>query len=375
MGTMVTAAAALGAGRETDCGAAWRRALPYALWLGLLAVVLCLFGEPFLLAMGQTPDLAYHGGRVMFVLGLGIPPVLVYLSSVFFLEGIKRPLPGMVVMIVANGVNILFNWVFIYGNLGFPAMGAVGSAWATTGVRLFTATAMVVYIWTMAEHARFGIRVKPEGGWRAWIHQRRIGYGAGASIGLESVTFNALQIFAGWLGAIPLAAYSICMNVNAMVFMVAIGFGVATSVRVGIAHGQRDRRELALAGWTGIAVNTVVMLVFGFVLWAIPGTIAAAYTTNTELLAAVTPLIAFCAWLVLTDGGQGVMVNALRGCGETWVPVVLQGTSFALIMVPVAWVMAFPYGEGALGLLFGVLAGCVSAIVLLAVRFHMLSRR
>ena len=375
MGTLVTAAAALGAGRDTDCGAAWRRSLPYAVGMGLLATVLCQFGEPFLLATGQTPELAFHGGKVTAVLGLGIPPLLIYLTTIFFLEGIKRPLPGMLVMIGANFLNVLLNWIFVYGNWGFPAMGALGSAWATTVVRFALAAAMLAYAWTMADHARFGVRVRPEKGWRLWTHQRRVGYGAGASIGMESLTFNALTVFAGWLGAVSLAAYSITTNVIAMVFMVAIGFGVATSVRVGIAHGQRDRANLALAGWSGLAVNTLVMVAIGIILWNTSDIIAGAYTTDAALLAIAAPIIAFTAWLVVVDGAQGVLVNALRGYGETWMPVVLQGGAFALVMVPLAWVMAFPVGHGVLGLIEGIIAGCLVAAVLLAVRFHRLSRR
>ena len=375
LGTMMTAAAALGAGREVECGAAWRRALPYALGLGLLASALCAFGEPFLLATGQSTDLARHGGRVTLVIGLGLPPVLLYLATTFFLEGIKRPLPGMLMMIAANGVNVFLNWVFIYGHLGFPDMGAVGSAWATTGVRLCLAIAMIAYVWTMPDHARFGVRLRPAGGWRAWTRQRRIGYGAGGSIGIESLTFSALSIFAGWLGPVSLAAYSITINLVAMVFMVAIGIGVATSVRVGIAHGRREARELALAGWTGLGLNVVAMLAIGAVLLAIPGTVAGAYTTDAGLIARTTPMIAFLAWVAVFDGGQGVMINALRGCGESWVPALLQGGSFALVMVPLAWVLAFPLGRGAMGLVEGILVGCVCAVALLAIRFHRLSRR
>ncbi len=375
MGTMVTVAAAFGAGRDTDCGAAWRRSLPYAFGLGMVATVLCLFGEPFLLATGQTPELAYHGGKVAAVLGLGMPPLLIYLTTIFFLEAIKRPLPGMLVMIGANFLNLLFNWVLVYGNWGFPAMGALGSAWASTAVRFVLAAAMLAYVWTMSDHARFAVRVRPAKGWRLWTHQRRVGYGAGASIGLESLTFNALTVFAGWLGPLSLAAYSINTNVIAMVFMVAIGFGVATSVRVGIAHGQRDRANLALAGWSGLAVNTLVMMAIGTILWNASDSIASAYSTDVGLLAITAPIIAFTAWVVVVDGAQGVLVNALRGRGETWAPVILQGGAFALVMVPLAWALAFPMGHGVRGLVEGILAGTAVAAVLLAVRFHRLNRR
>lgn len=248
MGTLVVTAAALGSGDERGCGAVWRRSLPYALALGTGAAGVCAFGEPLLRLLGQSPELAREGGAVVRVMGLGLPGAALFLTSTFFLEGLRRPLPGMVMMIAANIVNALLNWVFVYGHFGLPAMGAVGSAWATTGVRLFLALGLVGYVWTMADAERFGVRVGVRTMWRAWAKQRRIGYAAATSIGVEGTAFSALNVFAGWLGVLPLAAFSIALNLITIAFMVAIGIGAATAVRVGMAHGRGDTSEVALAG-------------------------------------------------------------------------------------------------------------------------------
>lgn len=373
LGTLVVTAAVYGSGRVHECGAVWRRALPFVLVVGAGAAVVCGFGEQLLTLFGQSRELAAEGGAVVRVLGLGLGPALVFLASTFFLEGINRPLPGMVAMVIANLLNVLLNWAWVYGHFGFPAMGAVGSAWATTAVRAFLAVALVAYIWWMADHPRFGVRPRPRGGWHSWAAQRRIGYAAGASIGVEAAAFSILAVLAGWLGPEPLASFSIALNVLSVVFMVAVGLGSATAVRVGIAHGSGDARDTAWAGWTGLAVNTALMGAFGIVLVRFAPTISAAYTTDPALITATAPVIALCAWVLIADGGQGVMANALRGRGETWVATGLHVVSYLVVMTPLAWYLAFPAGRGVRGLFEAVLIASIVSISLLSVRFHRLA--
>jgi len=109
MGTLVLTASAFGAERFTECGAVWRRSLGYALAVGLAGAAICSVGEPLLAALGQPPDLAAGGGPVAQVIGLGLAAQLVFVTTTFFLEGIKRPVPGMVMIIAANVINAFLN--------------------------------------------------------------------------------------------------------------------------------------------------------------------------------------------------------------------------------------------------------------------------
>ena len=373
MGTLVMTAAANGAGRDLECGAVWRRSLGYGAAIGGVFAVVLWFGEPLLLLFGQTGDLAAGGGAVTRILGLGLPPLMLFLTTTFFLEGIKRPLPSMVLMLAANVLNVFLNWVLIYGHFGFPALGAVGSAWATTGVRLFLGVGLVAYVWMMVDRERFGVRLRPSGGWRAWAAQRRLGYAAAVAIGLEATAFSVVNVFAGWLGPLPLAGYAIALNMISLVFMVAVGLGSATAVRVGFAHGRGDRWDLAVAGWTGLGVNTMAMAAFAILFALAPGVLVSGYTDDPLLVAVTLPAIAYCAWVLVFDGGQAVMANALRGRGDTWVTASLQGFSYFVVQLPVSYVLAFPLGRGLVGLFEGILIASVIAVVLLSVRFQALS--
>ena len=375
MGTVVTTSKALGAERFTDCGAAWRRALPYAAALGVLGFGISIFGEELLLFSGQTEDLAYHGGRIMFILGMGLPAYIITVTCSLFLEGIKRPKPTMVAMLIANVFNVGLNWVLIYGHLGMPALGAEGSAITSAVLRWVLAAGVVTYIWTMPDAQKFGVRLKPVGGWRAWAEQRRIGYSAAVSIGGESVSFAIIGLFAGWLGTVPLAAYSIAYNLIAMAFMVSLGVASATVVRVSIARGRGDTADLRLAGWTGLGVNIVFMGLIGVMFVSVPAVLASAYTNDPAVIAIAVGLIAFCGIVVVADGGQAVMVNALRGSGGIWSPAIIQTFAYVVVLIPLGWYLGIHLGIGAIGLYQATLIASVVSLSSLSARFYWISRQ
>ncbi|HYE52203.1 MAG TPA: MATE family efflux transporter [Azospirillaceae bacterium] len=375
LGTIVMTSQALGAGTPTACGAVWRQSLPYAVLVGGVVLALCLFAEPFFLLTGQDPDIARGGAEVIRVLGYGMPAAALYISTAFFLEGIKRPLPGMVAMLLANVANVGLNWALVFGHLGFPAMGAVGAAWATTTLRWATAAGLIAYVLLMRDHAVYGAR-GALGGWlRDGGEQRRLGYAAGLSQGLEASAFGALGLFAGLLGPLALGAYTVGLNLIAFPFMAALGLASATAVRVGEAHGAGDRREAVTAGWTGLGVTAAILAVVGVGFGVAPGAIAGAFAADAALVAAIVPLVGFSAWILVADGGQVVMASALRGRGDAWIPTALHFVSYYAVMVPVAAALAFWAGRGVLGLFEGIFVASVVSVLILSVRFWWLSRR
>ncbi len=375
MGTVMIAAHALGAGNEAECGRSWRRSMPYALLLGVIFALISLLGVPLFRLGGQTEEMAQGGAAVLAVLGLGAPGMMLFITTGFFLEGIKRPLPGMVVMILGNLANGLLAWMLVWGHGGFPAMGAVGSAWATTIVRWAMGLSLVAYAWWMSDHARWQVRVPVADWWSGAGRQRHLGYAAGLSIGVESGAFAALGLFAGMISPLALGSYTVGLNLIALPFMAAVGLGSATAVRVGVAYGQGDKRDMAMAGWTGLGVTSAILAAVGVLYYALPEQIGAIYTTDPELLASVAPLIAFGAWILVADGGQTVMSNALRGRHDAWMPTALHFISYAVVMIPVSALLVFGLERGARGLFEGILIASVVSVSVLSLRFAHLSHR
>ena len=378
-GTLVMTSHAAGREQYAECGAIWRRSLPFAGILGIIVLALSMIGEPFFHLTGQDPEIAAGAGSVILILGFGAPGTLLFFTTAFFLEGVRRPAPAMIIMVAANILNAGLNWMFIFGNFGAPEMGADGAALSTTIGRTIMAIALISYVWWGLGRTpgalRDGVRNPAPDGWRRGGRaQRKVGYAAGAAYSIEAGAFSTISFFAGYLGAMALAAYTLQHSMFALVFMIALGVAAATSIRVGNAHGRRDWADRALAGWTGLGLVSAFMVAIGGVLLIAPETFATLYTDNAVLALATAPLIAVSAYALIADGGQVVMANALRGAGETWVPTAMHAFSYLGVMIPACWYLAFELDRGAIGLIEGIIAASIVSALLLSIRFWVISR-
>ena len=375
MGTVVMTAQAVGAGRPEGCGAIWRTALVHALGAGALMALACAFGESFLLAAGQPADIAAGGGRVLAALGLGLPGLLLYVATSFFLEGIGRPVPGMVIMIGANVLNVGLNWLLVFGHGGFPALGAEGAAIATSIVRWCMFAAAVLYVLRFVNRRRFGITAAGDPAERLGPRMRRIGLPMGIAHGLEASAFAVMTLIAGLLGAAEVGGYSIPMNLLTLAFMGAIGLSTAASVRVGNAVGRGDLAGVRWAGWVAVGVAAVYLAAIAVLFSLVPAGLAALYTADVAVLAIAAPTMVVCAIAAIPDGVQAVLMGALRGASDVWPATLLYVFSFWIVMVPLGYWLAVHQTMGAVGLMMAVIAGASVAAVLLGWRFRLVSAR
>jgi MATE family multidrug resistance protein len=353
----------------------WRVASLQALVLGALFALLALAGTRIYLLLGQDAALAAGAGGVLAILNLGLPGQLLFAASILFLESIGRPGPGLVIMIGANVVNAGLNWLLIGGQFGLDAGGAEGAAWATTAVRWLIAAVAVFYVLAMSDAARYNVAGRMHQGWAIGRKLRRLGYPLGLAQGLESGAFSALTLFAGYLGVHAVGAFQIVMNLVAFSFMAAIGVGTATAVHVGLAIGRQDPRQMALSGWAGLFTIALFMAVMAVIMAVFPEVLGRAFTQDPVLLAIVVPTLLVAAATLISDGAQGVMMGALRGAGDVWVPSALHLCSFLLVMVPAAGGFAIWAGLGTPGLMLGTFCGVTLAAILLAVRFRSITKR
>jgi len=368
-GTLVSASHAYGSGDLPEAGRVWRRSLPFAALVGILGALLCLGGEAFLRAAGQDAAIAEGAADVLHILGLSLPGNALFLTSAFFLEAIKRPLAAVAVIVLANLVNAGLNYVLVFGALGLAPMGAVGSALATTAARCFMGAALVGYILAMREAPLFRVRQAPGRWWADSAVARQIGYASGTSAALESSAFGAMTIFAGWFGAATLAAYAIALNAWSLVFMSAIGLGIAAAVRVGHALGARDRPAMREAGWVALAATAILMLPIALGFAAFPDALAGVFTGAPDLRRDAAAMLGFCAWVIPFDAAKTVMAQAVRGTGDTWVPTRANFVLVFGVMAPSAYLFAFQLGLGPAGLFMGMFAAATGSMLFMCWRF------
>jgi MATE family multidrug resistance protein len=293
-------------------------------------------------------------------------PLLLYAAARRFLQATGHVVTVMVVLVMANVVNALANWVLIFGRFGFPELGVVGAGWATFASRTFLAVALLGSILFYDVRARRGlVRTKLSLEWHRVRRLLGLGLPAAIQITLEMGLFTVATALISRLDAASLAAHQVAIAVASTTFMVPLGISSAAAVRVGHAVGRRDAKAVGRGGWTAIAFGVGFMSLSMATLFAIPETIISWFTTERAVLDVGVTLLYVAALFQLFDGMQVVATGALRGVGETRIPMVTAAVGYWMVGLPLGYVLCFRSGYGASGLWIGMAVGLFTVGVVL----------
>lgn len=375
-GVPVMTSQVIGAGRRDLAGAVLRRGVVYAFQLSVLAAgALWLLGPIFLHGIGLQPYLAEGASRVLAVFCLSLPISIVSVAMSLWLEAMSKPAPAMTMMWLANGVNLAIDLVLVPGRFGAPALGAIGGACATLGARTALLVGLAAYIALMPEARSLGVFARPRPDRPAEAEQRRIGFGGGASNLFEVSAFSSMTFIAGAVGALPLAAYTVALNILSLIFMVPLGLSTAIGIRVGTFYGARDRVGVNRAALVGLGVATGFAVSAALVVGVFAPTIASGYTRVGDVIEMASRALRLACLFVIPDALQVVAAQSLRSRGDVLVPSLTHLVSYALVMAPLAWLLALPLHHGVQGMIMATLLASLLSAALLLGRFGQLAGR
>ncbi len=375
-GTQVMTARHLGEGRPQAVGGVLRRGCVYGFWIGAaFAVPLYLFGREFFEALRLNQDLARGAAGVLSVFALCLPFTIVGTAASLYLEGLSRPKPVMVATWACNLLNLALDLVLVPGAFGFPAMGAQGAAWGTFGARLALMVWLFIHIARMKDARAMGVFAPPVDGKAAAVEQRRIGYGAGASLLVEAAAFGGMSVVAGWIGGLAVAAWGVMINVSAVIFMMPLGLAAATAVLTGRAYGAGNTAAVRRVGLLGFGVAIAVLTGVAVVVLVAARPIAMTFTTDPMLVPIAAGGLALCSLFFVADGLQVVAAQALRARSDIVVPTLSHILSYLVVMGPLAWFLALPMGLGLSGIVWSAFAASILAAGMLIGRFLFLTRK
>jgi MATE family multidrug resistance protein len=362
---------AYGAGDHRDC----HRWLVHGLWLGAFVTVPVL--AVCLLLSGTIPAMGFHAqvqpllqdyfGVVLW----STLPLLLYAAVRRYLQGMHVVAPIAFALVTANLVNAVANWALIFGQLGLPALGVKGAAWATFVSRLY----MLTVLWIAARRvdrargtglAEVSRRLSRERLTRLW----RLGFPAASQISIEVGVFAVATALAGRLDPVSSASHQIALNIAGASFMVPLGVASAGAVRVGNRVGADDPAGAARAGWTAILLGGGFMTVMGVAFLLAPRTFIGLFQPGEEVVAMGASLLLVAAVFQLFDGLQAVATGALRGLGDTRMAMLVNLAGHWLLGLPVAYALCFPLGYGVRGLWMGLSLGLILCGVVLTWHWH-----
>ncbi|MDR8394109.1 MATE family efflux transporter [Aliifodinibius sp. S!AR15-10] len=342
-------------------------ALPIFFLLRNLGVVMGL--------MDVTPQIIPVALGYLDAISWGVFPLFAYMSLRFFSEGLSITRPGMYFALIGVFVNISANYVFMYGKLGFPEMGAVGCGYASSLVALIMFLCMFTFTATFDSFKRFEIfSIFRMPAWSYLKEALSVGIPIGISSAMEVTMFAVISLLMGTLGTDAVAGHQIAINFSAMTFMVPLGLSTAITARVGNAVGARSFQEARRRGMLGVGMCIIFMCFTATAMFLFPEFITSIYTDNASVQSVAVSLLYIAAIFQISDGLQVGGFGALRGLKDTKIPMFVNLISYWIIGLPLGYYLGIVQQVGPQGLWMGLIAGLSLAGILHNVRFHYLTK-
>jgi MATE family multidrug resistance protein len=363
---------AFGARDLAECHLSFVSGLWAAVLLTPPLMILVYLSSPFLISFGVQPAVMAEATPYLSAIVWSLPTLLAYTAIRRYLQSMNIVKPVMFSLLTANIINAAVNWVLIFGNLGFPALGAAGAGWATTISRFYMLGFLAAYMLWHARREGTGLtHTNPALDWERLAKLTRLGLPAALQITVEVGLFAVAAAFIGRLPAEQLAAHQVALNAASYTFMVPLGLGSAAAVRVGQAVGRRDLPGASAAGWAAILLGGLFMSCAGAIFAGIPAAIGRLFTSDAAVVAAAVSLLRIAAIFQLFDGLQGVATGALRGLGDTRTAMLTHLVCYWLLGLPLGYWLCFTEGWGAFGMWIGFCAALVAIGAILAAMWRL----
>ena len=353
--------------------------------LGISLFLLVFFAKPLMYLMKQPVEVVQLAIPYLDLVAFSLIPLIVFQAFKQFSDGLSMTRYPMYATLVGNIINVVLNYVLIFGKLGFPALGIVGAAYGTLASRFI----MVAFLWWIligkekskayVTHIKFFVLDK--------LMLKKImnlGTPSAMQMFFEVAIFTAAIWLSGLLGKNPQAANQIALNLSSMTFMIAMGISVASMIRVGNQKGLQKYFELRRIAFSLFLMGTIFAICFGLFFFALHNQLPKLYVDyddaknlmdNTEVVKIASKLLIAAAIFQISDCNQFLVLGALRGLQDVKIPTIITFISYWVIGFPISYFLGKEEAYGSFGIWLGLLAGLTTAAILLYIRFNYLTKK
>ena len=374
-----------GAGNKENAKSALKHGLVLCTVLGLTLFGLILLAKPVMYAMKQPIEVVELALPYLDLVAFSLVPLVIFQAFKQFSEGLSQTKYPMYATIVANIINILLNYLLIFGNFGFPEMGIVGAAIGTLVSRFF----MVFYLWFILK-TKEKFKYYVTGFNFAKIEKTvmkkivELGFPSSLQMFFEVGIFTSAVWLSGVLGKNAQAANQIALNLSSMTFMFGMGLGIAAMIRVGNQKGLTNFKELRRIAQSIFLLTFLLEIIFAALFLIGRHWFPSLYldiddmtnfADNTEVLVIAAELLLVAAFFQISDGIQVVVLGALRGLQDVKIPTVITFISYWLIGFPVSYYLCLHTDLKSTGIWIGLLTGLTASAIMLYIRFNYLTKK
>lgn len=332
---------------------------------GLLFMALQIAVEPLLYRMGQPVEVVDMALPYYRLMAYGLPFIMIYGSIRQFLEGVGNTKSAMIVALVTNGINIVLNYIFIFGKCGFAEMGVYGAGLATLVARILSPIILGAYFLLTKRYREYISLFSRGVEWcRNSVKLLKLGLPISGQMVLEALAFIVTGVMMGWFGAEAISANQIGNTYGNCTFLMILSLGSATTICVSHAFGRRSIGEITEVVRSSIAMAAIwgVCVIVAFVL--LRHLMPLLFTENDAVATLASQMLILYAAYQISDSLQCVLVGVLRGLQQVRSIAVVSFIAYFLLNIPVGYFVAFALGYGAVGLIFGYFVGLSVAAIL-----------
>ena len=327
--------------------------------IAAIGLSVIMFGIYYLLPfLGQPAEVLKLAKPYYLLLCLSYLPFMLFFSMKQFFEGIGNTKMAMQITLTANIINVVINYVLIFGKFGFPEMGLNGAGIGTLVSRLCMPLLFFIFIIKIPRFRRYFVLAHLQPFNKDKIKSiLKIGIPIAFQIIVEIIAFSIGAIMMGWLGEIPLAAHQVAIGMASFTYMISLGISQANTIRVSHQIGMKDIKALKMASYASTHLVLVFMLTMGVVFIFARNYLPLLFTTDIEVIFIASQLLVIAAIFQVFDGLQVIMLSTLRGMADVKTPMIFAFIAYLFIGVPTSYILTFLLNAGPMGIWFGYLVG------------------
>lgn len=365
----------VGSGKQEKSSNILRQGLLIGIPFTVVMVVLLIIVANDVSWLDQPKEVTRLTGSYLKILAYSAIPFMIFQIYRQFIEGLGFTRPGMVIVWIALGFNIIGNYALIYGHFGFPMLGLDGAGWATFSSRILMMVMIIFFYHTAQAFKKIepvftGIKPNKE----IILNIIRVGIPSGFQYVFEGGAFLFGAVMVGWLGTIPLAAHQIALNLASTSYLTATGISTAAAIKLGFYYGKHDHDTIRFVGFQCIVLVILFMASIGIIFIIGSPVLPYIYLDDIPVIEIATSLIIIAAFFQISDGIQAVGLGILRGIQDTKIPTLITFFAYWVIGIPIGYYFGFMLEFGVYGVWVGFLLGLSASAIFLTVRFNKISK-
>lgn len=330
----------------------------------------------FIFSLGQEIEVAKFAQSYLYIVSLGIFPLVLFLAARNFTDGLSYTKIAMYVTFGGLLINIFLNWLLIFGNLGFPRWGLFGAGLATVITRILM---MLSIFWYIFSQKKFKTYLSNFDCWRvdkSLVNKIfRLGFPAGLQYFFEIGCFSVAALMSGWLGKYPLASHQVVINLASVTYMVTTGIGTAGAILVAEGVGQKDKKHIFRSAMI-VLILAALFMIFASVLFLVFQKFwVGLYSSDEKVLAIAMNLLLIACLFQLSDGIQCIGLSILKGIEDVKIPTMITLIAYWVIGLPSGYILGFNFNLGVYGIWYGLSLGLTFSAIFLNIRFFYLYKK